>query len=208
MFTDFQGFTQLTERMDPKGLVEQLDQFFSAFDEIAERHRLEKLKTIGDAYMCAGGLPDARRTHPVDACLAALEVQDYMARANQQRERLRLPRWELRIGLHTGPVMAGVVGRKRFAYDVWGDAVNVAARMEAAGGAGCINLSEATMNRVKSLFEFDDRGMLEVKNKGKLRMYHLLRIRPELARDAAGRNPNDKFHVACENLFAGYLAPH
>ena len=138
MFADFQGFTQLTERMDPKGLVEQLDQFFSAFDEITGRQRLEKLKTIGDAYMCAGGLPEVQRTHPVDACLAALELQDYMSRANQQRERLRLPRWELRIGLHTGSVMAGVVGRRKFTYDIWGDAVNVAARMEAAGNAGCI----------------------------------------------------------------------
>ncbi len=206
MFTDFQGFTQHTERMDPKGLVEQLDQIFSAFDEITDRHRLEKLKTIGDAYMCAGGLPDAQRTHPVDACLAALEIHDYMARANQQREKLRLPRWELRIGLHTGPVMAGVVGRRKFTYDVWGDAVNVAARMEAAGEAGCINLSEATMHRVKSLFEFEDRGTLEVKSKGGLRMYYLRRIRPELARDAEGRLPNDKFHLACATLFNGYVA--
>ena len=206
MFTDFQGFTQHTERMDPKGLVEQLDQIFSAFDEITDRHRLEKLKTIGDAYMCAGGLPDTQRTHPVDACLAALEIHDYMARANQQREKLRLPRWELRIGLHTGPVMAGVVGRRKFTYDVWGDAVNVAARMEAAGEAGCINLSEATMHRVKSLFEFEDRGTLEVKSKGGLRMYYLRRIRPEFARDAEGRLPNDKFHLACATLFNGYVA--
>ena len=176
------------------------------FDEISSRHRLEKLKTIGDAYMCAGGLPEAQRTHPVDACLAALEFQDYMARANQQREKLRLPRWELRIGLHTGPVMAGVVGRRRFTYDVWGDAVNVAARMEAAGSAKSINVSEGTMNRVKSLFEFEDRGVLEVKNKGGLRMFYLLRIPTGLARDAAGRVPNDKFHLACTSLFNGYLA--
>lgn len=206
MFTDFCGFTRLTERMDPKSLIDQLDEYFSAFDAIAGRHRLEKLKTIGDAYMCAGGLPDAQRTHPVDACLAAIEFQDFIARSNQQRERLRLPRWDIRIGLHTGPVIAGVVGRRKFTYDVWGDAVNVAARMESSGEAGAINVSEATMNRVRTLFEFADRGVLEAKGKGAMPMYRLLRIRPELSRDAAGRVPGPPFHAACETLFAGYRA--
>lgn len=206
MFADFEGFTRLTERMDPKGLVEQLDQFFSAFDEIAERHRLEKLKTIGDAFMCAGGLPEPSRTHAVDACLAALAMQDYMARVNRQRERLHLPRWELRIGLHTGPVMAGVVGQRKFIYDVWGDAVNIAARMEAAGAAGRINLSEAAMSRVKSLFDFEDRGVVEVKNKGQLRMHFLTRISRELSRDEQGRVPAEAFHAASARLFPGYTA--
>ncbi|MBX6366331.1 MAG: GAF domain-containing protein [Rhodospirillales bacterium] len=206
MFADFEGFTRLTERMDPKGLVEQLDQFFSAFDEIAERHRLEKLKTIGDAFMCAGGLPEPSRTHAVDACLAALAMQDYMARVNRQREKLHLPRWELRIGLHTGPVMAGVVGQRKFIYDVWGDAVNIAARMEAAGAAGRINLSEAAMSRVKSLFDFEDRGVVDVKNKGQLRMHFLTRIRRELSRDEQGRVPAETFHVESARLFPGYTA--
>mgnify|MGYP003393105826 CR=1 FL=1 len=206
MFTDFQGFTRLTEQIEPKGLVEQLNQFFSAFDGIAQRHRLEKLKTIGDAYMCAGGLPVTNRSHPVDACLAALSIQDYMARANKQREKLRLPLWELRVGLHTGPVIAGLVGQRRFIYDVWGDAVNVAARMETAGGAGQVNLSEATMNRVKNLFEFEDRGAIEVKSKGPLRMYYIRRILPGLASDPAGRAPNGAFHEKCATLFPGYAA--
>jgi class 3 adenylate cyclase len=206
MFADFEGFTRLTERMDPKGLVDQLDQFFSAFDEIAERHRLEKLKTIGDAFMCAGGLPEPTRTHAVDACLAALAMQDYMAKMNRQRERLHLPRWELRIGLHTGPVMAGVVGQRKFIYDVWGDAVNVAARMESAGAAGRINLSEAVMSRVKSLFDFDDRGTVEVKNKGQLRMYYLTRIKPALSRDELGHVPDEAFHRESAKLFPGYVA--
>jgi class 3 adenylate cyclase len=206
MFADFEGFTRLTERMDPKGLVDQLDQFFSAFDEIAERHRLEKLKTIGDAFMCAGGLPEPTRTHAVDACLAALAMQDYMAKMNRQRERLHLPRWELRIGLHTGPVMAGVVGQRKFIYDVWGDAVNVAARMESAGAAGRINLSEAVMSRVKALFDFDDRGTVEVKNKGQLRMYYLTRIKPALSRDELGHVPDEAFHRESAKLFPGYVA--
>jgi adenylate cyclase len=204
MFSDFEGFTRLTERMDPKSLVDQLDQFFSAFDEIAERHRLEKLKTIGDAFMCAGGLPEVTRTHAVDSCLAALAMQDYMTRMNRQRERLHLPRWDLRIGIHTGSVIAGVVGQRKFIYDVWGDAVNVAARMESAGTAGRINLSEAAMSRVKSLFDFDDRGTVEVKNKGQLRMYYLRRIKPPFARDELGHGPNEAFHRESAKLFPGY----
>jgi len=204
LFADFEGFTRLTERTDPKGLVEQLDQFFSAFDQIAERHHLEKLKTIGDAYMCAGGLPVVNRTHPIDACLVALSTQSYMERMNRQRERLHLPRWELRIGVHTGPVMAGVVGQKKFIYDVWGDAVNVASRMEAAGSGGRINVSDAVMNRVKDLFEFEDRGTIDVKNKGRLRMYYLSRIKSALSQDGQGHVPNAAFHRECERLFPGY----
>jgi class 3 adenylate cyclase len=204
VFVDFEGFTKLAERIEPRGLVDQLDQFFSAFDEIAERHRLEMLKTIGDAYMCVGGLPEPNRTHPVDACLAALEIIDYMDRANRQRERARMPRWEIRVGLHTGPVMAGVVGRRKFIYDVWGDAVNVAARLEAAGAAGQVNLSEAACHRVRDLFDFEPRGTVEVKNKGPLKMFFLVGIRRELARDQPRRLPNDAFHREAARLFPGY----
>jgi len=207
VFADFEGFTRLTERLEPRGLIDLLDQFFSAFEEIGERHRLEKLKTIGDAYMCAGGLPEPNRTHAVDACLGALAIQDYMARTNRPRERLRLPRWELRVGIHTGPVVAGVVGQRKFVYDVWGDAVNVAARMESAGSAGRINLSEAVYTRVKSLFDFEPRGSVEVKNKGALAMYYLTRIKPEFAGDDGGLSPNDAFHHECQRLFPGYVPP-
>lgn len=204
LFADFEGFTGLTERSDPKSLVEQLDQFFSAFDQIAGRHRLEKLKTIGDAYMCAGGLPVVNRTHAVDACLVALAMQSYMEKMNRQRDRLRLPRWELRIGIHTGPVIAGVVGQRKFTYDVWGDAVNVAARMETAGSGGRINVSDAVMNRVKDLFEFEDRGTIDVKSKGKLRMYYLSGIKPALSQAGEAQAPNPAFHRECERLFPGY----
>jgi adenylate cyclase len=177
MFTDFKGFTRFAEAAEPRTLINDLDQYFSAFDEIIERHNLEKLKTIGDAYMCAGGLPEENRTHPVDACRAALEIQEFMARANRQREKMRLPQWELRIGLHTGSVMAGVVGRKKFTYDIWGDAVNVAARMESNGVAGRIALSESTYHRVKDQFECEHHGQIEAKNKGLLDMYFLNRIK-------------------------------
>ena len=180
MFTDFKGFTRLAEVSEPRTLVNDLNQYFSAFDEIIERNNLEKLKTIGDAYMCAGGLPEENSTHPVDACRAALEIQELMARVNSQREKMRLPRWDLRIGLHTGPVMAGVVGKKKFTYDIWGDAVNVAARMESNGEAGRIALSESTYHRVKDQFECEHRGPIDAKNKGVLDTYFLNGLTPQM----------------------------
>ncbi|MGI9433888.1 MAG: adenylate/guanylate cyclase domain-containing protein [Geminicoccaceae bacterium] len=173
MFTDFKGFTRFAESMEPRNLVDELNQYFSAFDEIVSRHNLEKIKTIGDAYMCAGGLPEENRTHPVDTCLAAVEIQDYMARSNRQREKMHLPPWELRIGIHTGPVMAGVVGKNKFTYDIWGDAVNVASRMESTGVPGGIVLSETTYHMVKDRFECEQRGSVEAKNKGQLDTYLL-----------------------------------
>lgn len=206
MFADFEGFSRLTEQIEPKSLIEQLDQFFSAFDAIAERHRLEKLKTIGDAYMCVAGLPEPNRTHDVDACLAALSIIEFMRRTNLQRDKLHLPRWDLRIGIHSGPVMAGVVGKSKFIYDVWGDAVNVAARLEAAGGTGRINVSDVIKTRVRSLMEFEPRGAVEVKNKPPISMHFLNRIKPEFSRDADGLRPNDAFHRECERLFPGYRA--
>lgn len=206
MFADFEGFSRLAERIEPKSLIEQLDQFFSAFDAIADRHRMEKLKTIGDAYMCVGGLPEPNRTHDVDACLAALSMIEFMRRTNAQRDRLHLPRWELRIGVHNGPVMAGVVGKSKFIYDVWGDAVNIAARLEGAGGAGRINVSDTVFSRVRSLMEFEPRGAVEVKNKPPINMHFLSRIKPEFSRDPEGLRPNDAFHRECEKLFPGYRA--
>ena len=200
LFADFEGFTKLAESMEPKELIGQLDDYFSAFDEIAERHRLEMLKTIGDAYMCVGGVPETNRSHSIDACLAALEMQQHIDGVSRQRKKLRLPHWNLRVGVHTGPVIAGVVGRRKFIYDVWGDAVNVAARMESAGAAGKINVSEAIYHRTKDLFDFEPRGAIEVKNKGRLEMFFLLRIQASLARDSDG-------HVPCEAFFTAAGSP-
>jgi class 3 adenylate cyclase len=202
LFADFEGFTKLAESLEPRELIGQLDDYFSAIDEIAERHRLEMLKTIGDAYMCVGGLPETNRSHPIDACLAALEVQQLVVGMNSKRKKLRLPSWELRIGIHTGPVIAGVVGRRKFIYDVWGDAVNVAAHMEAAGTPGKINLSQTVYQRTKDLFDFEPRGSLEAKNKGRLEMLYLLRIKTKLAKDAEGALPNEAFYAT-----AGMQAP-
>ena len=196
LFTDFHGFTRLVEGMMPRQLIDIPDQFFSAFDEIAQRHRLEKLKTVGDAYMCAGGLPDPNKTHAADCCLAALEMQAYVARLNRERQKLRMPLWEMRIGINTGFVTAGVVGKRRFTYDVWGNTVNEAARMESSGEPGRINISDNTWGRVKHLFEGEPRGLVDAKNKGPLLMHFLNRIKPEYSADRDGLRPNEQFRAA------------
>ncbi len=173
LFTDFKGFTGLTERLEPRALIEALNEHFSAFDDIATRHGLEKLKTIGDAYMCAAGLPEPSKTHALEACAAALDIRDYMARTNDAREKIGLPRWDIRIGLNSGGVIAGIVGKKKFTYDIWGDAVNVAALMEAHAEPGQIVLSDSTFSRVDSRFDTVMRGEIATAKKGRIRCHVL-----------------------------------
>ncbi len=179
LFADFVGFTKLADGMEPIQLIQQLDEYFSVFDQIAGETGLTKLKTIGDAYMAVGGVPETNRTHAADACLAAIRMRDYMAEVNQKRLVMHLEPWNLRIGLHTGPLIAGVVGRKSFSYDVWGDSVNVAARIEAGGSEGQITISEYTRNLVENLFELAPAGEIEAKNKGVLRVYRLQNLKSE-----------------------------
>ena len=190
---DFSGFTRLVETMEPASVIDQLDQHFTRFDDIMADHRLEKLKTIGDAYLAVGGVPEPNRTHAIDASLSALRIIDHLARLNRQREKLRLPAWQVRIGINTGPVIAGVVGKHKFTYDIWGNTVNTAQRVEAAGIPGRVGISESTWQHIKSRFETDARGAVEVKHQGSVNMYYLNRIKPELAADAAGIMPNDRF---------------
>jgi adenylate cyclase len=176
LFTDFEGFTRLSEHLEPRALIEELDEHFSVFDDIVTRHGLEKLKTIGDAYMCVAGLPERTQDHAIAACAAALDIRDYMARVNVARDKFRQPRWEIRIGLHTGGVIAGVVGRKKFTYDVWGDAVNVAALMEAHAEPGQIALSDSTFGRVQGAFDTAFRNEIDTAKKGRIRC-HVLKDR-------------------------------
>ncbi len=171
LFTDFLGFTQIAAQISPQELIKILNECFSAFDEIAIRHNLEPIKTIGDAYMCAGGVPDANRTHARDAVQAGLEIQAFVRDWNQRRMENGLAELGLRIGIHTGPVVAGVVGIRKFAYDIWGDAVNVAARMESSGEPGKINISGGTYALIKEQFTCVHRGKVEAKNKGMVDMY-------------------------------------
>lgn len=193
MFTDFKGFTLVAEKLSSTELVMEIDHCFSKFDDIIERYDVEKIKTIGDAYMCASGIPIKNINNPVLITLAGLEIAHYMEIHIENRKREKLPFFELRIGIHTGPLIAGVVGKKKFAYDIWGDTVNTAARMESSGEVGMVNISEVTYKEINEYFEFEARGKIEAKNKGKIEMYFVKRIKAKYAQDANGRIPNEKF---------------
>ncbi|MCB1144393.1 MAG: GAF domain-containing protein [Leptospiraceae bacterium] len=193
MFTDFKGFTQIAETLTPEELIKDLDACFVQFDKISERFNLEKLKTIGDSYMCAGGIPKKNHTHAIDCVLASLEIQDFMNLMKRLKEEKGFPYWELRLGIHTGPLIAGVIGEKKFAYDVWGDTVNTASRMESSGTPGKINISETTYNEVKEFFDCEFRGEVQAKNKGMVKMYYVNGLKKEFSKDGDTRTPNEEF---------------
>ncbi|MCB9315515.1 MAG: tetratricopeptide repeat protein [Lewinellaceae bacterium] len=171
LFSDFKDFTQLSETLTPNELVAEINECFSAFDMIMQKHGVEKIKTVGDAYLAAGGLPSPNDTHPVNVLNAALEMQAFMEARKQIREAAGKFFFEARIGVHTGPVVAGIVGIKKFAYDIWGDTVNTAQRMESSGEPGKINISSSTYELVKTQFKCVYRGMISTKGKGEVGMY-------------------------------------
>ena len=148
--------------------------------------------------MCAGGLPIPNKTHAIDCCLAALEIQAFMYQMKTIKESQNEPYWTLRLGINTGPLVAGVVGTRKFAYDVWGDTVNTASRLESSGTPGRINISSSTFHDVSALFDCDHRGKIDAKNKGAIDMYYLLSIRKEFSVNGEGRVPNDKFMMVYE----------
>lgn len=170
MFTDFKGFTQFSENLTPEQLVKNVDYYFSKFDAVMTKYGLEKIKTIGDAYMCAGGLPFPAEKHPVKMIQAAFEIVEIMDEVISDEHHHIIP-FDIRIGINTGPVVAGVVGTKKFAYDIWGDTVNVASRMESLSEPGKINISESTYELIKDHYDCSFRGQIHVKNKGMMNMY-------------------------------------
>ncbi len=205
LFTDFVGFTKIAESLLPKQLLIELDGYFTFFDFVCEKYNIEKLKTIGDAYMCAGGLPTANKTHAIDACLTAMEFRDFalrMQELNSNSKDEMMP-WELRIGLHTGSVIGGIVGTTKFAYDVWGDSVNIASRIESSSVPGKINISETTYELVKDFFVCEHRGKVSAKNKGEIHMYFLDRLKPELSANEEGTAPNQRFQELYEKVKRG-----
>lgn len=175
MFVDFTGFTQVSEKLGPEQLVAELDYCFTNFDHIISQYRIEKIKTVGDAYICASGLSD-KNASPSDMVKAALQIQDFLLQLKAERMSQGLPCFEARLGIHTGPVVAGVVGEKKFAYDIWGDTVNIAARMEEACAPGHVNVSEATYWKAKYEFEWQPRGKVAAKNKGLMDMYYVTAV--------------------------------
>ena len=171
LFTDFKNFSVISSQLDPQQLVNEIHQCYTAFDAIVERYEIEKIKTIGDSYMCAAGLVGETSDHAARCVQAGLEMCLFMDALAGQRRQAGLPFFEVRVGVHSGPVVAGIVGTKKFAYDIWGDTVNIASRMESYGEEGKVNISEATYNLVKDTYACVPRGPVEVKGKGTMEMY-------------------------------------
>lgn len=171
LFTDLVGFTKLSKGLNPTEIVNELNAIFIGFDEILERNNMEKIKTIGDGYMAAGGVPLPNGTNPIDAVMAGLEMVAFVNNLKNENEKLGKPAWDVRIGIHTGDLIAGVIGKSKFVYDIWGSTVNIASRMESAGEAGQVNISAITYQLVKDKFKCNPRGTLEVKSMGKVDMY-------------------------------------
>lgn len=171
MFTDFVDFSKQSELIEPEKLVKGIDFYFKGFDEIITKHGLEKIKTIGDSYMCASGIPTPNKDHALNMVLAAKEMIELVEKVKNLNN--ELPHFEMRIGIHSGPVIAGIVGIKKWQYDIWGNTVNIASRMESASKPGKINISETTYQEIKDHFPCEFRGEIQVKNGGSFKMYFL-----------------------------------
>ena len=200
LFTDFVGFTAMSAHVDPELLVERLDQAFSTFDAICVEHGMERLKTIGDSYMCAGGVIGDQPDHLIRCLVAGLQMIEKL-----EGDQLRAPdgtRWRMRLGVHAGAVVAGVIGTTKFAYDLWGDTVNTASRLEATALPASINVAWELYEVVQRFFVGEDRGYVPVRGKGPMRMVSVLRLRPEYAEDRHGRMPTARFWQEVEQWFA------
>lgn len=193
LFTDFVGFTNITEKISHQELVDSLDEHFRLFDDIMDKYSIEKIKTIGDAYMAAGGIPLKNKFNPLSVTMAGLEMIKSLNELNVKKEAEGKSVWQLRLGIHTGRVISGVVGKRKFAFDIWGDAVNTAARMESSGDVMKVNVSGSTHELIKGYFECSPRGKIKAKNKGEIEMYFVERLLPKYSSSEDGYEPNKQF---------------
>lgn len=186
LFSDIQGFTKIAEHLDPERLVDELDRYFIYFDELVDRYNVEKIKTIGDAYMCAGGVPNPDSANPIEVTLVGLGMIEYV----KERQASAGGFWNIRVGLNTGLVVSGQLGNKKKVFDIWGDSVNTASRMESSGVPGEVNVSGDTYARICDYFECEYRGKMPVKYKGEIDMYFVKRLKPEFAEEGSTCRPN------------------
>jgi adenylate cyclase len=195
LFADIHGFSRLTEGLDSSAVMDELDEIQFEFDAIARRYKIEKIKTIGDTYMCAGGIPAKNITNPVDVVMAAMEMRNFLAgfENNLRSDDKRI--WELKVGIHTGPVTAAISGKKKVNYDLKGDTVNTANRVETVSGIGMIIISVMTYELVKEFFDCEYFGKLPVKYKGDLQMYKVIGLKPDLSAYREGVLPNESFRI-------------
>lgn len=194
-FADIVGFSRQTKDMDPGEVIRELDRMFQFLDHVMEKYNLEKIKTFGDSYLFSGGIPPGKENgrYPVMAVLAGLEIQDYMKRWKQQRNSVSHTAWELRLGIHYGPVLAGAVGDKKFSYDIWGETVNIASRIQATGDAGKVNISAAVCKMIEPFFELEETKLVRDTDQSDLETCAVKRIRLSLSEQSRGLEPSQKF---------------
>ncbi len=198
LFTDFVGFSRIAAGLSPEELLNELHFFFVRFDDIIEKYNVDKIKTIGDAYLCASGIMDKPGNRVAACVMTGLEICRFMVDTLEEKKALKQPCFEVRIGIHTGPVVSGIVGKTKFAFDIWGDTVNTAKRIEAACNPGELYISKDTFERVKDYFICSSRGKIPVKHKGKLEVFFVERLKPEYCSDPDGFVPNNEFYKVIE----------
>ena len=199
LFADIYAFTKIAEEIKPEKLIYELDKFYASFDSIIEKYNIEKIKTIGDSYLCVAGIPDKNSTNYIEMLIAAIEIQDYFENLNNSIKG-RSSINKIRIGIHTGPVIAGAVGKNKVSYDIWGDTVNIANRIETNGEVGKINISDSTYNLIKDYFDCEYRGKIQAKNKGEIDMFFVKSIKKEYSDNYKRTKPNLKLMKEIQNL--------
>jgi adenylate cyclase len=195
LFADIHGFSKLIEGLESTIIMDELDEILYEFDNISGRYKIEKIKTIGDTYMCAGGIPEKNITNPIDVVMAAIEMRNFLEKYEREKRGIEDRIWELKIGIHTGPVTASITGKKKVTYDIKGDTVNTASRIEAVSENGIILISVMTYELIKEFFDCEYFGKLPVKYKGDLQMYRVKGIKPEYSENEDGQTPNSSFRI-------------